>query len=167
MWRITQADLEVSRDTLEQWIWGVAFRVRKNPGDAPFFMRARWMSGLGLASLSDWGLMKTNDLTRSKGWDQGQRMPLPSQLTTWEINEGREQPLLCILYSLRPQNLMIGVQQPTCEPIKALWPWARGHLSWLGAVTALSQHRHEHIVFTMVCTQHLQKLTKHFFLLTL
>lgn len=46
-------------------------RVEKTPGDA--FRNglggggAGLVSGLGLASSSEWELMKTNDLTRSKG----------------------------------------------------------------------------------------------------
>lgn len=58
--------------------------------------------------------MKTNDLKRSKGWDQGWGILHPSQFPTWEINEGREQPTLCIIYSLRPLNPMSVV---CCPPV--------------------------------------------------
>lgn len=40
-----------------------------------------WGSGLQLVSPSEWGLMKTNDLTGSEGWDQGWRIPLPLSIS--------------------------------------------------------------------------------------
>lgn len=85
-----------------------------------WFRGAGWVSGLGLASSSEWELMKTNDLTRSKGWDQGWGILRPSQFPTWEINEGREQPSLCIIYSLRPLNPMSVV---CCPPVGLLGPY--------------------------------------------
>lgn len=100
---------------------GVGFGVERTPGDtsrnAPCF-REEGQDGC-LASSSEWGLTKTNDLTRSKGWDQGWRIPRPSQFPTGEINEGREQPFLCIIYSLRPLDPVAVVCGP---PVGLLRP---------------------------------------------
>lgn len=81
----------------------------------------------------EWGLMKTNDLTRSKGWDQGWRILRPSQFPTWEINEGREQSFLCIIYSLR---LLSPIARMCSPPVDLLRPYdtaPKGH-SWLDPV---------------------------------
>ena len=68
--------------------------------------------------------MKTNDLTRSKGWDQGWKILRPSQFPTWEINEAREQPFLCIFYSLRPLSPVAVVCSPPVglsRPYESQW----------------------------------------------
>lgn len=72
--------------------------------------------------------MKTNDLTGSKGWDQGCKMPRPSRFSTREMNEGREQQCVCIIYpSLPPwpRDPCVSGVLPTCWPSKTprTQPW--------------------------------------------
>lgn len=153
------ADLEVSMDTLELSVLEAGFRKEKKWNEKkkkrPLEMFAEilpaktgWVSGLGMTSSSEWRLMKTNDLTGSKGWDQGWRIPRPSQFPTLEINEGREQPFLCIIYPLRPLNLMAAVCSPPVGPLKPYNTEPGGIASWMRVVTTLScsQLRQESIV---------------------
>lgn len=117
MWGIIRAVLKVPRDTTERLGLESRRPLEMLSEIVACFRGAGCVSGLGLASLSECGLMKTNDLTRSKGWDQGWGILRPSQFPTCEINEGREQPTLCIIYSLRPLNPMSVV---CCPPVGLL-----------------------------------------------
>lgn len=129
MWGVIQADLEAPRDPAELVVFLGKAGVRNlntlemlenGPPVLPGGARAGCLD-------CDWpvsperGLMKTNDLTGSKGWDQGCEMPRPSQFSTREMNEGREQQSVCIIYpSLPPwpRDPSVSGVLPTCWPIK-------------------------------------------------
>lgn len=161
-------------------ILGAGFWVEGTPRDsfrnALCFKGVGWVSRLGLASSSEWGLMKTNDLTRSKGWDQGRRIPRPSQFPTWEINEGREQPFLCIIYSPRPQSPAVVVCSPPVGLLRPHDAQSRALLltmavhsadnSMLNPVPLLAVLWCSNETFNVWLFTHLRKTEQHFFFYT-
>lgn len=123
MWRIIYADLKLSRDppSFRGWVG-----VEKTLGDGFKNASCCWgrgrVSGLELVCSSVWGLMKTNDLTRSEVRDQGWRISSPSPFPSWEINEAAarlvRRAAISQYHFLPKASKPYGSSvQPTCWPI--------------------------------------------------
>lgn len=116
-------DLEVSFATV--WTGALSFRSwdwlnKRYLQKSSLLKGAGWVSWLGLTSSSEWGLMKTNDLTGSRGWDQGWRFPLPLSISSFRRLMRAE--TVIALYYLPPGgpwNLVASVCSP---PVGPWWP---------------------------------------------